>query len=214
MFSLYDIVRIDHFRGLVQFWEVKAGEETAINGSWQDVPTREFLDTLKKYSPVFPVIAEDLGTITPDVREIMDEYGFPGMKILLFAFGEDSADNPYLPHNYSKNCIVYTGTHDNNTVRGWLETEASVEDRRRVHRYIGSKLSDEETVTELIRLAQASIADISIIPLQDLLFLGAECRMNHPAKMIGNWKWRVTREQLEKIPVTLLKEYALAYGRT
>lgn len=213
MFSLYDIVRIDHFRGLVQFWEVKAGEETAINGQWQDVPVREFLDTLRNNCPQFPVIAEDLGTITPDVREIMDEYGFPGMKILLFAFGEDGADNPYLPHNFSNNCIVYTGTHDNNTVRGWLENEATEEDKRRVCRYIGTRLSDEELAAELIRMAQASIADIAIIPVQDLLFLGADARMNHPAKLMGNWRWRLTREQMESIPVTLLKEYAIAYGR-
>jgi 4-alpha-glucanotransferase len=213
MFSLYDIVRIDHFRGLVQFWEVNAGETTAINGTWQDVPTREFLNTLKQQALRFPVIAEDLGTITPDVREVMDEYGFPGMKILLFAFSEDNPDNPYLPHNYNKNCIVYTGTHDNNTVRGWLETEASDIEKRRVHTYLGAELSDEETVRELIRIAQASIADISIIPLQDLLFLGADTRMNHPAKSEGNWRWRVNPEQFEKIPVTLLRDYAKTYGR-
>lgn len=213
MFSLYDIVRIDHFRGLVQFWEVKAGESTAINGAWQDVPTREFLNTLKRQSATFPVIAEDLGTITPDVRQVMEEYGFPGMKVLLFAFGEDNPLNPYLPHNYDRNCIVYTGTHDNNTSRGWLETEASDEEKRRIHRYIGAQLSDEETVVELIRIAQASIADIAIIPLQDLLFLGAHARMNHPAKLMGNWKWRVTPAQFEKIPVEQLREYARAYGR-
>ncbi len=213
MFSLYDIVRIDHFRGLVQFWEVKAGESTAINGAWKDVPTREFLDALKQQSASFPVIAEDLGTITPDVRQVMEEYGLPGMKVLLFAFGEDNPSNPYLPHNYDRNCIVYTGTHDNNTSRGWLETEASDEDKRRIHRYVGAKLSDEETVGELIRIAQASIADISIIPLQDLLYLGAHARMNHPAKLMGNWKWRATPEQFEKIPVELLREYARAYGR-
>jgi 4-alpha-glucanotransferase len=213
MFSLYDIVRVDHFRGLVQFWEVNAGETTAMNGKWQDVPTREFLNTLKKQSETFPVIAEDLGTITPDVRQVMEEYGFPGMKVLLFAFSEDNPLNPYLPHNYDRNCIVYTGTHDNNTSRGWLETEASEDDKRRIHRYVGAKLTDEETVEELIRLAQSSIADISIIPLQDLLYLGAHARMNHPAKLMGNWKWRVTPAQFEKIPVELLREYARAYGR-
>jgi 4-alpha-glucanotransferase len=213
MFSLYDIVRIDHFRGLVQFWEINAGETTAMNGKWQDVPTREFLNVLKQQSVTFPVIAEDLGTITPDVRQVMEEYGLPGMKVLLFAFGEDNPLNPYLPHNYDRNCIVYTGTHDNNTSRGWLETEATEEDKRRIHRYVGATMSNEETVAELIRLAQSSIADISIIPLQDLLYLGAHARMNHPAKLMGNWKWRVTPAQFEKIPVELLREYARAYGR-
>lgn len=213
MLSLYDIVRIDHFRGLVQFWEIAAGESTAINGKWQNVPTREFLNTLKQQSVAFPVIAEDLGTITPDVRQVMEEYGFPGMKVLLFAFSEDNPSNPYLPHNFDRNCIVYTGTHDNNTSRGWLETEASVEDKRRIHRYVGATMSDEETAAELIRLAQSSIADISIIPLQDLLYLGAHARMNHPAKLMGNWKWRVTPDQFERIPVELLRDYARAYGR-
>jgi 4-alpha-glucanotransferase len=214
MFALYDIVRIDHFRGLVQYWEINAGESTAINGTWQDVPTRELLDLLKKSTPTFPVIAEDLGVITSDVRQVMKEYGFPGMRILLFAFSEDNASHPYLPHNFEQNCVVYTGTHDNNTVRGWLETEATEIEKSRVYRYIGGKQSDEDTVWEFIRLAQMSIADMAIIPLQDLLSLGAHARMNLPSKIHGNWRWRMTTEQFDAIPFGLLHEFTKIYGRS
>ena len=214
MFTRFDIVRIDHFRGLVEYWEVPAGEETAINGSWQPVPTYEFFDKLIREIPGFPVIAEDLGIITDDVKEAMEHYGFPGMKVLLFAFGEDNPTHPYLPHMYDKNCMVYTGTHDNNTIRGWLEHEAGDEDKKRIYRYTGC--SDRSTASigwAMIRLAQSSVAQCSIIPAQDLLLLGIECRMNQPAVAAGNWQWRISSDQLDQLPLGTLKEMAICYGR-
>lgn len=213
MFSRFDIVRIDHFRGLVQYWEVPAGEKTAINGKWNDVPVRQFIDTLIRHFPKFPVIAEDLGIITPDVVEIKSHYGLPGMKVLHFAFGEDDPGNPYLPHNYERNCVVYTGTHDNNTTLGWLRNEAGKDILERLYRYVGGPCSDEEMVWKLIRLAQSSVADIAIIPLQDMLMLDSGCRMNQPSVPDGNWKWRVTEEQLKNIPVQKMADYSKTYGR-
>jgi 4-alpha-glucanotransferase len=213
MFDRFDIIRIDHFRGLVQYWEVPAGETTAVNGSWQPVPTYDLFDTLTEQIPGFPVIAEDLGIITDDVRDVMNHYHFPGMKVLLFAFGEDNPVHPYLPHMYMNNSFVYTGTHDNNTIRGWLEHEASEEDIRRVCAYIGVEKKTELIITAMIRLAQASVAKCAIIPLQDLLMLGADCRMNQPAVVEGNWKWRMTSSQMEQVPVQWLSEMAFCYGR-
>lgn len=214
MFSRFDIVRIDHFRGLVQYWEIPAGEKTAINGKWNDVPVRNFIDTLIKYFPGFPVIAEDLGIITPDVVEVQSHYGLPGMKVLHFAFGEDNPENPYLPHNYERNCVVYTGTHDNNTTLGWLQNEAGKDEIERLYQYIGGSCSDQEVVWELIRLAQSSVADIAIIPLQDILMLDSASRMNQPAVPQGNWEWRVSQEQLSRIQIQKLAEYSRIYGRS
>ena len=210
---LFDIVRIDHFRGLVQYWEVAAGETTAINGRWQDVPTGELLDAMKAAFPGLPVIAEDLGIITPDVREVMARYGLPGMKVLLFAFGEDNPDHPYLPYNYERNCVVYTGTHDNNTARGWFENEALPQDRERLARHVGRNLSAADVPWELARLALASVADVAIVPAQDLLSLDESARMNRPGEAKGNWLWRMTPEQFERLPLDRLGEMSAAYGR-
>ncbi|MBN1308598.1 MAG: 4-alpha-glucanotransferase [Chitinispirillaceae bacterium] len=214
MLDRFDIVRIDHIRGLVQYWEVPAGATTAINGSWRPVPAYELFDSLKARFPDLPVIAEDLGTITDDVREAINRYGFPGMKILLFAFGDDNPDHPYLPHRYEQNCFVYTGTHDNNTVRGWFEQEAGEKERERFFRYTGiAGRSAESVVKEMVRLAQKSAAAGAIIPAQDLLLLGAETRMNRPAVEEGNWKWRLTREQMRNMPAARLADMAKQYGR-
>ena len=213
VFGRFDIVRIDHFRGLVQYWEVPAGEPTAINGSWQPVPTRKLFDTLLREIPGFPVIAEDLGIITDDVRAEMEHYGFPGMKVLLFAFGEDHPFHPYLPHMFGNNFFVYTGTHDNTTVRGWFEDEASDSDRERLFRYTGITDHSVESVQAMIRLAQGSVADVAIIPLQDLLHLDASARMNRPAQAEGNWRWRATPQQMDRLPVAELAAMTSRYGR-
>jgi 4-alpha-glucanotransferase len=212
-FAKYDMVRIDHFRGLVQYWEVPAGEETAVNGSWQDVPTYDFFDTLKKEFPDFPVIAEDLGIITDDVKEAKAHYDFPGMKVLIFAFGEDNPDNPYLPHNYERNCLVYTGTHDNNTLAGWYNNEAGEEDRERFWRYLGGDPRPEELNTAMIRLAMMSVADKAIMNMQDLLGLGQAARMNEPSSSSGNWRWRLEAGQMDDGCFDLLGEMTRLYGR-
>jgi 4-alpha-glucanotransferase len=194
--SLFDVVRIDHLRGLVAYWEVPAGERTAISGKWVEVPSRSFFDTMLRRFADFPIIAEDLGLITEDVRKVMMHYGFPGMKVLLFAFSENNAGHPYLPHNYEENCAVYTGTHDNNTVRGWFESEARGEDRKRFFKYIGRQVPIEDVHWEFIRLAIASPARMAIFPMQDILGLGEDARMNRPAVLEGNWEWRLLPEQL------------------
>jgi len=211
--SLFDIVRIDHLRGLVAYWEVPAGAETAENGVWVDVPSREFFDALIREHPQFPIIAEDLGLMTPEVQAIMDHYRFPGMKVLLFAFGDDDPDQAYLPHNYPRNSVVYTGTHDNDTARGWYEHIASPEDRARVGRYINREVTADTISWELIQLAMQSIADMAIIPMQDLLGLGQEARMNLPGKKDDNWQWRIHPDQLHPELLASLGKITRTYSR-
>ena len=210
--KLFDILRVDHFMGLVAYWEVKAGEKTAMDGQWIEVPHREFFQTLFRHFYSLPVIAEDLGLITPNVREVIHHYGLPGMKVLLFAFGEGMAENPYVPHNVPRNSIIYTGTHDNNTVRGWFEKEATPEDKKRFSSYVGKEIRAEEAPVEMIRLAMSSVACTAIIPMQDILGLGGEARMNYPSKTQGNYQWRLLPEQMEL--VGWLREMTEIYGRS
>ena len=210
---LYDWVRVDHFLGLVAYWEVPAGEETAVNGKWVEAPAEELLQALFRKYPLFPMIAEDLGAVTPAVREILRRFDIPGMKVLLFAFGDSLAANPYVPHNHISNCFLYTGTHDNNTVRGWFENDASPDDRERLFRYLGRELSADEVSEELIRLAMMSVADGVIVPYQDLLGLGAEGRMNTPSTTEGNWRWRVRADQIDPALGQWLLELTETYGR-
>jgi 4-alpha-glucanotransferase len=185
-----DIVRIDHFRGFEAYWRVPAGEETAMNGEWVLAPGVEFFETLGKTLGSLPVLAEDLGVITPEVEELRDRFQFPGMRILQFAFGGD-ATNPYLPHNYIPNSVVYTGTHDNDTTLGWWQSTGNAE-RHHVATYLG--YDRPESVAEmpwpLIRMALSSTSDLAIIPLQDLLGLDNRARMNDPSVNAGNWRWR------------------------
>jgi len=194
--SLFDIVRVDHFRGLVAYWEVPARAKTAINGRWVEVPAYDFFDRLMRKFPCLPIIAEDLGFITPDVREVMQKFNFPGMKVLLFAFGEDLPDNPYIPHNFETNCVAYTGTHDTNTIRGWYERETTSQDRARLMRYLGRKVAPAALHWELIGLLMRSVADTVIVPMQDLLGLGEAARMNRPATKKGNWQWRLPSSRI------------------
>jgi 4-alpha-glucanotransferase len=211
--KLFNIIRLDHFRGLVAYWEVPAGEETAINGRWVEVPVRDFFDKLLRHFTSLPIIAEDLGIITPDVKETMELYGFPGMKILLFAFGDNLATNPYVPHNHVKNCVVYTGTHDNNTAKGWFRKEARPEDKQRLFQYLGREVSEETVHHELTRMAMMSVADLAIIPMQDILGLGEEARMNTPSTANGNWEWRLLPGQLTPSLAASLSELTHIYGR-
>ena len=211
--KLFDILRIDHFRGLVAYWEIPEGEKTAINGRWVEGPGENFLNALNLHFPHLPVVAEDLGTITPDVREFMDRFRLPGMKILMFAFNEDNPDHPYLPHTYNETCVVYTGTHDNNTVRGWFENEASEEVRRRLFNYLGRDVPDDEVHWEMIRLAMMSAARWVTIPMQDVLGLGEEARMNKPSVPLGNWEWRLQPGQLSDHISESLRDITAESGR-
>ncbi len=195
-FTLVDILRIDHFRGFEAYWRIPADEPTAINGKWVQGPGIDLFITLKSACGFLPIIAENLGIITPTVDELLQQTGFPGMRVLQFAFGseeEEGIENDYLPHNYIPNTVVYTGTHDNDTTLGWFQT-APKDVQREVLEYLNS--DGEDIVGDLIRLAWSSVAKISIIPLQDLLRLGSEGRMNLPGSESGNWEWRFTQDQL------------------
>jgi 4-alpha-glucanotransferase len=205
--------RLDHFRGFVGYWKIPANEKTATNGEWVEAPAKDFFNTLFKHFPNLPIIAEDLGVITPDVKEIMNLFGFPGMRVLLFAFGKDLPTNPYAPHNYIKNCVVYTGTHDNNTVKGWLEKEIGSEDKKKLSEYIGKNVLKKTIHWELVRLAMMSVANVVIIPMQDILGLGEKARMNLPASSKGNWEWRLTPEQLSSSLIRKLSKMTRIYGR-
>jgi len=191
-----DIVRVDHFRGFEAYWQVPAEEETAINGEWIEAPGVEFFETLGNALGSLPIMAEDLGIITPEVEALRDRFQFPGMRILQFAFGDDSS-NAYLPHNYVRNSVVYPGTHDNDTAIGWWN-KASDKEKQFVAKYLGYKSVAEITEInwEFIQMALASVADLAILPLQDILGLDDRARMNDPSINAGNWRWRYESSQM------------------
>jgi len=197
----------------VGYWVVPAGELNAVNGRWIEAPAQEFLNALLRRFPRLPIIAEDLGLITADVREIICRFDLPGMKVLLFAFGEDLPTNPYIPHNLPRNCVLYTGTHDNNTTRGWFEREAGPEMRERFYSYLGREIPAEAVPWELIRLAMMSAANTVIVPMQDVLGLGEEARMNRPATTEGNWQWRLSPDQVTPPLTHALRRMTELYGR-
>jgi 4-alpha-glucanotransferase len=212
--SLVDYTRIDHFRGLVAYWEVPAGADNAMHGRWVPAPGEKLLTLLKNRVVDLPLIAEDLGVITPDVSNLIDRFDLPGMRVLLFAFTDDHSVSPHALHNLKKNCILYTGTHDNAPVRGWLESEATPGEKHRLFRYIGQEISAEQLPAVLIRLAMMSVADTVIFPLQDILGLGAESRMNRPGTDTGNWRWRLKKDQVSIPVIENLAEMTEVYGRT
>jgi 4-alpha-glucanotransferase len=211
--ALFDVVRIDHFRGLVAYWEVPAGEITAKPGRWVEAPAEDFFSELQRRFVSLPLVAEDLGDITADVREIMQRCGLPGMRVLMFGFSGNPALNANAAHNIPEPCVVYTGTHDNNTVRGWFAKEASRSEKQRLSIISGRTVLAREVAWELIRLAMLSPARWSIIPVQDLLGLGAAARMNTPGQARGNWVWRMTARQLDALQVKRLLEMTLTFGR-
>ena len=211
--ELYDLFRIDHFRAFANYYEVPAGDTTAENGTWVDGPGTDFFEVLARRFPCFAIVAEDLGANTPAVQELLDRFGFPGMKILLFAFGAELPGSAHAPHNYVPNLICYTGTHDNNTARGWFEEEASEEDKQRFFAYIGREVAADEVHRELVRLAMTSVARASIIPMQDLLGLGAAARMNYPSTTSGNWEWRMTPVEFAGAPFEWLRNLTVLSGR-
>ena len=190
-----DVVRLDHFRAFAAAWHVPADAPTAQTGEWVPGPGAEFFDTIRAQLSSLPFIAEDLGSITPDVTALLDQFQFPGNRVLQFAF-DGRPDNPYLPHNYVSNTVVYTGTHDNPTTRSWFD-ELPDEQRQHVWSYLKRPAGESgEIAWELIRLAWSSPAALAIVPLQDLLNLGAEGRMNQPGRAEGNWRWRCTDDML------------------
>ncbi len=211
---LFDFVRIDHFRGLVAYWEVPASHPNAMRGKWVPVPHEPFLRELFRQIPFAAIFVEDLGYITADVREVVARYNFPRMNVLQFAFGGDPARSPHAPHNYAENSIVYTGTHDNNTTRGWFEKDLKADDRQRLFNYLGCRFAAREISWELMRAALRSVAKVAIIPMQDVLNLGAQARMNLPAGKDGNWQWRMRPGRLDARLAERLRRLTATYGRT
>lgn len=207
---LYDLVRIDHFRGFAGYWEVPAGETTAINGRWVPAPGADFFRTVQAQLGELPIIAEDLGEITPDVIELRNQFGLPGMKILQFAFSTDASDK-FLPHNHDRNFVVYTGTHDNDTTVGWYQRSATDHERDHFRRYL--RTDGHDPAWTMIDAAFRSVAMMAVVPLQDLLSLDSEARMNLPGRAEGNWTWRFVPEQLADHIVNRLHETTLLYGR-
>ena len=209
-FKLVDSVRLDHFRGFEATWEIPADEPTAVNGHWAPGPGEDLFRSLEGRFGRLPLIVEDLGLITPAVRKLRDSLGYPGMAVLQFAFGDDWR-NPYLPHSYTRNLVAYTGTHDNDTTLGWFHKLGDRE-RASVLRYLGRDGSD--IVSDMIRLAYESVADLVIVPMQDILGLGAEARMNLPGVADGNWTWRFSWDQVHPGRIDWLAGMTETYGRT
>lgn len=201
MFELYDAIRVDHFRGFDEYWEVSASEKTAIKGKWVAAPGRELFKTIKKELGELPIIAEDLGVMTPGVEKLRDDFEFPGMKILQFAFDSDPT-NAFLPHNYPQNCVTYTGTHDNDTTIGWYKS-APDHQKHMAREYTRSDGSEIEW--DLIRLGMLSVADQAIFPLQDFMSLDTEHRMNLPGTVGKNWLWRYTSSMLHDVDEERIK---------
>ena len=219
--KLFDLVRLDHFRGFEAFWEVPAGALTAQEGKWVKGPGAEFFRAVKAELQELPFVAENLGVITPEVEGLRQEFGFPGMSLLQFAFGNDPQGPTFRPHNYSRELVAYTGGHDNDTTVGWWtssgvgESTRTAEDIRKerdfARAYLGFK--EEPVNWVLIRAVLASVAEIAIVPLQDVLGLGSEARMNLPGTVSGNWKWRYHPNALAKDLAERLRELTVLYDR-
>ncbi|WP_423818929.1 4-alpha-glucanotransferase [Salinimicrobium sp. TIG7-5_MAKvit] len=209
---LFDVVRIDHFRAFADYWEVPAGEKTAINGKWTETPGIDFFNQVKTEFPDMPFIAEDLGLLDQAVYDLLEEFNFPGMKVLQFSFGDTNRKNPYIPYNHDFNSIVYTGTHDNNTSVGWF-TDSGKEVREHLERYTGQKVTENNVHEVLCRMALQSVAAVAILPLQDILGLGSEAIMNTPGSTQGNWSWRITSEEIPYKRAEELYEQNELYGR-
>ncbi len=209
LLGLVDYIRIDHFRGFEAYWQIDANEETAIHGNWIPGPRERFFDAIAAALGELPIIAEDLGVITPAVEKLRDDFGLPGMKVLQFAFSDPK--NPFLPHNHPENCIVYTGTHDNNTTRGWWDEEVDDRTRAFVSDYLGHKVDD--IVWTLARMGMRSTGRVFIMPMQDVLGLSSTARMNTPGVAAANWTWRLTDAALRNADAEALLRLTRLYQR-
>lgn len=211
--DLCDLVRFDHFRGFSAYWEVPAGETTAINGRWIDGPGNDFFDRIKKEFPTMPFIAEDLGMIDEKVYKLRDDFSLPGMVVLQFAFGDETPKSNYIPHNHIVNSIVYTGTHDNNTIKGWYRNELGNKYKKTAETYIGHTIHDSSCQDDFIRMAYSSVSQIAVIPIQDLLGLDETARLNKPSTTENNWDWKLKRKDLKKEFSDKLRKMAVLFGR-
>ena len=211
-FKLYDVVRIDHFRGFDEYYAIPYGDETAVNGKWMPGPGMDLFQAVEAKLGRPNIIAEDLGFLTDSVLKMLADSGFPGMKVLQFAF-DPSAESAYLPHTYPKNCVVYTGTHDNDTTRGWYHSESKAT-RDFAKEYMNVQRMDEDNLAwDFIRVAMGSVADLCITPMQDFLNLDGEARINMPSTLGGNWAWRMKKGQFDKEIVKQMARMTKIYGR-
>ena len=211
--ELFDLMRLDHFRAFSAYWEVPAGHKTAVRGKWTKGPGADFLGTVRERFPSMPYVAEDLGDIDREVYRLRDGFGLPGMQVLQFSFGRDMATSIHTPHNHSINSLAYTGTHDNNTIRGWYERELDRAGRKRLQEYAGKKMKAQEIPAEMIRMALASPARTAIVPLQDWLGLGREARMNIPATSKGNWLWKMRSPLTGPDIAGMISKLTIMYNR-
>ncbi len=211
-FKLYDVVRIDHFRGFDEYYTIPFGQPTAEFGHWEKGPGLDFFHALNSKIGKVEIIAEDLGFVTDSVRKLVKDTGYPGMKVLEFAF-DSREENDYLPHNYEKNCVVYTGTHDNDTIKGWYKSLPK-KDKQMSIDYLGNEKTNFKDIHwDFIRLALSSVANYAIIPIQDYLGLGEEARMNTPSTVGGNWKWRLLDGEITKELSLKIKKMVKLYSR-
>jgi 4-alpha-glucanotransferase len=211
--SLFDIIRIDHFRGFIAYWQVPAGHKTAKNGKWVNGPKEDFFKMLFKYFPSKPFIVEDLGYITEDVVEVIEKFQLPCTRVLQSAFDGDPITNPHCPHNHVKNSVVYTGTHDNNTIKGWFAKEATPKAKSRLFDYLGHRVPASRVHWELIRLAMSSVANLVIIPMQDVSGLDEQARMNRPSTVKNNWSWRLGPKEKTASIARKLAKLTEIFGR-
>ncbi len=211
--GLFNILRFDHFRGFSAYWEIPAGEKTAKNGKWVKGPGEKLFDRLHDFFPEMPFIAEDLGDIDQPVYDLRDKYNLPGMAVLQFAFNDNMPYSVHIPHNYRQNSIVYTGTHDNNTVCGWFKNELNSGDKQKLRAYAGKRISRKNCNLELIRMALASHAKIAIIPFQDFLGLGQWARMNKPSTSNGNWIWKIKKKNFRSRIQKIISWWVYIYNR-
>jgi 4-alpha-glucanotransferase len=212
--KLFDIMRLDHFRGFVYYWQFRAGDKTAAKGRWEKVPSEDFFSRVFRAVSSEQIIVEDLGYITANVRAIIEKFNLAGMRILLFGFGGDPKKNPHYLKNHIANSVVYTGTHDTNTARGWFENEAGKEQKKRLVELIGRKVSTKEAAWEMVKLALRSKSRLAIIPMQDILGFGTEARMNLPATTKNNWIWRIPVGQKWSQISEKLADLTVTFGRT
>ena len=211
-YRLYDVVRIDHFRAFDEYYSIPAGAKTAEHGVWKAGPGYELFAAMKEKLGEKEIIAEDLGFLTPSVIELVKKSGYPGMKVLQFAF-DSREESDYLPHNYDRNCVVYTGTHDNDTVLGWYE-ELESTDRAFCDRYLNLANCDQQELHwEFIRAVLASVADLAVVPIQDYLGLGSEARINTPSTLGKNWKWRMGKDCFTGELALRMRNMTGLYGR-
>lgn len=217
MLTMVDFIRVDHFRGFEAYWAIPSGEKTAINGTWIKGPDHNFFEHIQRALGDLPILAEDLGLITPEVERLRDDFHLPGMKVLQFAFdaneaGKDGFTNAFLPHMYNQNSLVYTGTHDNDTMQGWLD-HASKEEIALITEYLGGSVTPKNLVPELIRISMMSVAVFAVFPLQDIYAIGSESRMNTPSTLGNNWGWRMSTDHFNSKKADWLKLLSKLYAR-